>query len=234
MDLGDRMKRYENAYKIRFPDRLPVIVRLDGKAFHTLTNQCEKPFDEKLLKIFNVVTRYLVSEMQGAVFAYTQSDEISILLYPWKTNESQAWFDNEMTKINTISASLASAYATQLWSTFFKTDNHLLFDARSFVLPLDEVVNYFIWRQKDWIRNSVQMLGRAHFSHKQLDKKSNVQIKMMLEQKGVIWEQLDLYLQRGRCVYNEPDGGAKIDKEIPIFTEKREFIEKHLYFSDYA
>ena len=234
MELGDRMKQYENAYKVRFTDRLPVIVRLDGKAFHTLTMGCKKPFDDRIIKIFNELTGYLVANIQGAVFAYAQSDEISILLYPWKTNESQAWFDNEMTKINTISASMASAYGTQLWERFLKKDSLVIFDARSFVLPEHEVVNYFIWRQKDWIRNSVQMLGRDNFSQSTMHGKSNEQVKMLLEQKGIVWDELPTYLRRGRCVYNVPAGGAKIDEEIPFFTENREFIEKHFKFDDYA
>ena len=228
--LGDRMKQYENACKIRFTDRLPVIVRLDGKAFHTLTRGCDKPFDEDIIKIFNLISIHLLEVMQGAVFAYTQSDEISILLYPWKKLESQAWFDNEMTKINTISAANASAFGTQLWNDRYQSQNLVLFDSRSVILPESEVANYFIWRQKDWIRNSVQMLGRAHFSQKQMHSKSNEQVKMLLEQSGVMWEDLDLYLQRGRCVYNKPDGGAIIDREIPLFTGNREFIEKHLKF----
>lgn len=230
MNLGERMKRYENVYKMRFTDRMPVIVRLDGKAFHTLTQQCEKPFDERLIKIFNVVTQTLFDEMQGAVFAYTQSDEISVLLYPWKELESQAWFDNEVTKINTISASIASALATQLWGAVFGTDNNLIFDARSFVLPENEVVNYFIWRQKDWIRNSVQMLGRDNFSQKEMHSVSNEMVKEMLEQKGIIWDNLPVYLKRGRCVYSDSNGKTYLDKEIPIFTENRLFIENKFKF----
>lgn len=225
--LGDRMEKYENAYKVRFTDRLPIIVRLDGKAFHTLTHQCEKPFDYKLTKIFNLITLDLFGQMQGSVFAYTQSDEISILLYPWKKLESQAWFDNEMNKINTISASIVSAFATQLWGTAFDTDNRLLFDARSFVLPESEVVNYFIWRQKDWIRNSVQMLGRAHFSQKELHGKTNNDIKTMLDVIGVSWNDLPIYLRYGRAIYKNNEGEDIIDKEIPLFTENRSFIEKH-------
>ena len=150
MKLGDRMKLYENSFKVRFPDRLPVILRLDGKAFHTITKKCEKPFDMKVIEIFNLLSSYLVENIQGAVFAYTQSDEISILLYPWKKQESQAWFDNEMNKINSISAAMASAIGTQLWCDNFSISSlfPVLFDARSFVLPESEVVNYFIWRQK--------------------------------------------------------------------------------------
>ena len=226
MQLGDRMKLYEKSYKIRFTDRLPVILRLDGKAFHSLTRKCEKPFDEKVIKVMDLITVYLVSNIQGAVFSYTQSDEISILLYPWKNNESQAWFDNEMTKINTISAAMASAVGTQFWATAFGINTPVLFDARSFVLPEDEVTNYFIWRQKDWIRNSVQMLGRANFSQKQLHGKSNDQIKLLLEQIGTPWEHLDLYLQRGRCVYRDDEGNEVLDKKIPLFTDDREYIEK--------
>jgi tRNA(His) 5'-end guanylyltransferase len=225
--LGDRMKKYENVYKVRFTDRLPIIVRLDGKAFHTLTHQCEKPFDYKLTNIFNLITLDLFVQMQGSVFAYTQSDEISILLYPWKKLESQAWFDNEMNKINTISASIVSAFATQLWGVAFDTDNRLLFDARSFILPESEVVNYFIWRQKDWIRNSVQMLGRAHFSQKELHGKTNNDVKTMLEAIGVSWNDLPIYLRYGRAIYKNSEGEDIIDKEIPLFTENRSFIEKH-------
>ena len=235
MNLGDRMKEYEISYKTTFTNRLPVIMRLDGKAFHTLTNddRIEKPFDKNLVKILNITFGDLMEEIQGAVFGYTQSDEMSILLYPWKCVESQAWFGNEMNKINSVSAGIASALATQLWNVHFDDCNLVTFDCRSFVLPHSEVVNYFIWRQQDWIRNSVQMLGRQYFSQNELHGCTNDHIKTMLEVKGVLWNELPADLKYGRAFYKNDKGTQLRDDNIPIFTENREFILKH-FSSNYA
>jgi tRNA(His) guanylyltransferase len=142
LTLGGRMKEYyENAYKIVLPWRMPLLLRLDGKSFHTLTRHTEKPFDHNIIESMDETACRLMSDIQGAELAYIQSDEISILLYPWKGQDSQPWFANELQKIVSISAGIASAMFSEHYGEF------AVFDSRAFVLPEYEVVNYFLWRQ---------------------------------------------------------------------------------------
>lgn len=106
--LGDRMKRYENVPKVRLVRRMPVIVRLDGKAFHTFTRGFVKPFDSLLMQTMNDTMKYLCENIQGCVMAYTQSDEITLVLVDYQTLTSDAWFDNSVEKMCSIAASMAT------------------------------------------------------------------------------------------------------------------------------
>ena len=81
--LGDRMKEYETVSDFRLTKRTPVIIRIDGKAFHTYTRGMDKPFDETLNTIMTYVCEELVPNIQGCKLAYSQSDEISLLLTDW-------------------------------------------------------------------------------------------------------------------------------------------------------
>ncbi|MCP4648710.1 MAG: hypothetical protein GY853_01340 [PVC group bacterium] len=234
MSLGNRMKEYyESPFKIKLPMRMPVIVRLDGRAFHTLTQFMVKPFDSGFAIKMNSTAKYLCENIQGAVLSYVQSDEISILLHNYKRLNSQAWFGNELQKIVSISAGLASSYfsinhhAEETETGFIQKP--VQFDSRVFVLPEAEVCNYFIWRQQDWERNSIQMLAQSLYSSQQLHLKKNSDMKEMCFKKGKNWDYLETSLKRGRCIIKTPDLFSwKIDNEIPIFSQKREYIEKEL------
>lgn len=222
-NLGDRMKKnYEEAYKMYLPMRIPVILRLDGKNFHTFTRKMERPFDEGFILSMAELTAFLYKEIQGAVFCYTQSDEISILIHNYRRLTSDSYYANEIQKMVSISAGLASAFMSQRYNQIVS------FDSRAFVLPESEVVNYFIWRQQDATRNSIQMLGRAHYSHKELNKKNTKDIHELLHEKGINWNDLDEYKKRGFAVYKAGDVETHVDLSIPIFTQDREFIQKHL------
>ncbi|MEM4260957.1 MAG: tRNA(His) guanylyltransferase Thg1 family protein, partial [Candidatus Woesearchaeota archaeon] len=150
--IDDRMKRYENVNRYSLIRRTPVIIRLDGKAFHSFTKDLDKPFDEDLHNTFKQTVFYLVSQIQGAVFAYTQSDEISILLRDWDTLTTDAWFDYNIQKMASVSASIVTAKFNMLWH---KSNKIAFFDSRVFNLPKEEVCNYFIWRQQDATKNSI-------------------------------------------------------------------------------
>ncbi len=241
--LGDRMKEYEYAYNIRLPRRLPVIMRLDGRAFHTLTRKAEKPFDPVFIDIMNVAAVKVCEEIQGAQIAYIQSDEISILIHNYKTLESDAWFDNKIQKMVSIGASVASSVFSILANDHtypFEELNLVQFDARVFVLPEQEVCNYFIWRQQDWERNSIQMLAQSLYSHKELHQKNQKDMQEMCFKKGKNWNDLPTNLKRGRCIYKVlayhrlRDASEQIhkiwsiDNDIPIFTQDRHFIDKFL------
>ena len=107
-NLGNRMKNYEHTSRTYLTRRLPVIIRLDGKAFHTFTKGLKKPFDEILIDAMWETAKYLCKSIQGCKIAYVQSDEISLLLTDYDTIESCAWFDNNIQKMVSISASMAT------------------------------------------------------------------------------------------------------------------------------
>jgi len=159
ISIGTRMKNnYEDRYRFKLTRRMPVIIRLDGKAFHTLTRNCQKPFDDLFNNAMIFVMSHLLGEFQGAKCGYQQSDEISILLTDFDALQTEAWFDYNIQKIASVSAGYASAWFT---SHYLNDGEIAVFDSRVFNIPKEEVCNYFIWRQKDWLRNSIQMIGRA-------------------------------------------------------------------------
>ncbi len=225
LGIGLRMKNnYEEAYKIRLPMRMPVILRIDGNCFHQFTRKikAERPFDEGFIKNMAKTAQYLCEQLMGVQIAYIQSDEISILLHNYKKLDSEPWFGNELQKIVSISSGMASAYFTNIYNL------PAVFDSRAFVLPEAEVTNYYHWRQIDATRNSISMLAQSKFSHKQLLNKNREQMQEMMFQKdGTNWNDLATYLKRGFCVIKSNKGWI-IDWDIPIFTQNRDYIEKLL------
>jgi len=224
-NLGSRMKGYEAVSKSKLLRRTPVIIRLDGKAFHTWTRQLSsvdeslnnEPYSGMMHSLMRKTTQYLMDNIQNAVLAYSQSDEISILLNDWKRLTTDQWFDGNIQKITSISASLATASFNQGIDL-----SPALFDSRVFNVPKEEVVNYFVWRQQDATRNSINMLGQFYFSQKQLHGKNVSQVQdMLMESHQQNWNDVDTWKKRGFCVTTNG-----YDKEIPIFTKDREYIER--------
>ena len=278
-DLGTRMKDfYEGIPKTKLMRRTPVIIRIDGKAFHTFTRGFKRPFDEILIKTMQETTKYLCENIQGCVLGYTQSDEISLVLVDYQRFETSAWFDYEIQKMCSIAASMTTMAFNRIFAKNVKeydmewkcgltpqsveiqkahydymdvlnkaVEKGAMFDARVFNIPKEEVTNCIYWRQLDASRNSIQMVGQANFSHKELHCKtcSNIQ-DMLMEQKGINWNDFPTYQKRGTCTikeeyYPELVKGYEncevnaldvrtrwiIDKDIPIFKgEGRNYIEK--------
>lgn len=242
--LGDRMKGYEAIPKTFLMRRTPVIIRIDGRAFHTFT-KCLKqldpvlavtPFSDIMHASMVYTTTKLVESIQNCVLGYTQSDEISLLLRDWDQHETQQWFGGNVQKITSISASIATAAFNMVFSRF-KTPAEFKdlaqFDARVYNVPKDEVTNYMIWRQQDASRNSVQMLGHFHFTQKEMHAKNNIEVQdMLMLQKGINWNDMPTWAKRGMCVNRlsdvEEGGKIVVDEEIPIFTQDRTYIERQL------
>lgn len=220
LSIGDRMKAYESVSAWTLPRRIPVIIRLDGRAFHTVTRKrFGKSWSMEFVEQMIETAKTVIADIQGCDFCYCQSDEISFLLTDYKTIRTDAWFGYDVRKMISISASLAASVFSRLY------DKSICFDSRCFSLPQDEVVNYFIWRQIDQFRNSVQMAGREYFSHKQLQNKSCNQIQEMLfQEKHINFNDYSVVRKRGFCIIDD-----KIDYDVPIFTQNREYIEKHIY-----
>jgi tRNA(His) 5'-end guanylyltransferase len=181
---------------------MPVILRLDGKAFHTFTSGMNKPFDRHLIYFMQETTKYLLENIQNAVLGYTQSDEISILLMNYNKFDTESWFDNNLQKMVSVSAAMASSFFTYKYN---KADEHdmdkqyvtspkfIQFDSRAFVLPEAEVNNYFISRQNDCQRNSIQMVAQSLYSHKSLQKLSCPQLIEKIERDENITKKYDNY-----------------------------------------
>jgi len=224
--LGDRMKQYERNHKYYLIKKVPVIVRIDGRAFHSL--KLDKPYDLNFYEVMKVVAKGLLEQVQNCKLAYSQSDEISLLLFDNAGPRTECFFDNNIQKIVSITASIAAARFNKTcyyndWWPLPKTKD-IVFDSRVFNMPIHEVENYFIWRQQDATRNSIQMLGRAHFSHKELHKKNVNDIQdMLMLQKDINWNDTQTYFKRGWCITKNG-----LDEEIPIFTQDRNYIRKHL------
>ncbi len=280
-ELGKRMKEfYEQVPKTRLIRRTPVAIRVDGKAFHSFTRGFQKPFDEVLVKSMQDTMKYLCENVQGCVLGYTQSDEITLILVDYKKLTSSAFFDYEVQKICSVVASMATLefnrkfehYSFEWWSekhsdpnfdekygsvykAYLKSkDIGAMFDARCFNIPKEEVCNLIYWRQLDATRNSIQMVGQANFSHKELQNKSCNQIQdMLMLERGINWNDLPTYQKRGSCCIksevtatfaNEDNEGNVvtgaierphwfIDNNIPIFRgEDREYIDKLIRFDD--
>lgn len=185
--LAQRIKRYEAASSYTLTPRSCLFIRVDGKAFHTFTRGCDRPFDQEIMDCMAYAMRCTADEMQGFKLAYTQSDECTFVLTDFDTHQTQGWFGYELNKIVSISASLFTAWFNDMWARGHERGDVALFDSRAFIVPLDDAPNVFVWRQQDWHRNSVQMLARAHYSHKQLLGLSVPSMHEMLHEKGINW-----------------------------------------------
>lgn len=270
--LGARMKEYENVSRNFLTRRVPAIIRLDGKAFHTFTKGMEKPFDIVLTKTMQETMRYLCENIQGCVLGYTQSDEITLVLTDYATIWTDPWFGYNVQKMVSVSAAMATlAFNTQfrnitgqfpiseaeqerayqlgadeisrLMSVYISRRDKALFDSRAFSIPKEEVCNCLIWRQQDAIRNSIESVGQAFFSQRELHRKTCNDIQKMLSERGIDWNDFPSDNKRGSCCikqqYEETITDPRnpnqqitvrrnkwtVDHEIPIFTQNRAYIE---------
>lgn len=239
--LGDRMKKYEYVTRTYLTPRTPAIIRIDGKAFHTFTKGFVKPFDEVFSKSMQDTMKFLCKNIQGCVLGYTQSDEITLVLIDYKELDSQGWFDYNIQKMCSVSASMATlafndvfkcyavAYArskTELSGDEITTDKKKLidiynqamlqgamFDARVFNIPREEVTNCVLWRQNDATRNSIQMVGYSNFSQKEMQNKSCNEVQdMLMLQKGINWNDFPAKYKRGSCCIRVPVDGTEYSK----------------------
>lgn len=271
--LGDRMKAYENISRIYLTKRSPVIIRIDGKAFHTFTRGFAKPFDKFFMTAMQETAKHLCKEIVGCKLAYVQSDEISLLLTDYDTIGTQPWFENNLQKLVSVSASIATlafnrafysltrdlsdkyAYHAvtmrDLWGE--RTEKNFdayssaysrgaTFDTRAFILPKEEVCNYFIWRQQDATRNSILSVAQSVLSHKEMQGKKCTELQdILFTQKGINWNHFPTAEKRGACIVKTTvnKNGAErrewvVDPDIPVFTQDKKYIDKFVYLNSEA
>jgi tRNA(His) 5'-end guanylyltransferase len=221
LDIGNRMKAYEAVSAYSLTKRLPVIVRVDGRAFHTITRKrFGKNWSKEFVEQMEFVAKAVAEDIQGCNFAYSQSDEISFLLTDYKTIKTSPYFDYDLRKVISIVASLVASNFSIIYG------KPVAFDGRAFTLPHDEVANYYVWRQIDATRNAVQMAGREYFSHKELLNLSCAGIQEKLfQEEGINFNDYPAVRKRGFCIVNR-----EIEEFIPVFSKDRNFVEKFVYF----
>ena len=197
--LGDRIKNYESIYERYFLPKTSIIIRVDGKSFHTKTKEwgCKRPFDQQLITCMFESAKQVAKEMQGCRALYAQSDEVTFVLTDDTTLESQQWFGGRQNKIESVTAAMMTAYFNRNWLLIKDLDikfdkdianyNPAIFDARAFQCPKDDVANVFLWRVKDWERNSLNMYCEQFFSHKELQGQGRADRHEMLYKIGHNW-----------------------------------------------
>ena len=267
--LSDRMKgAYENRYRNYLPENFPVIIRLDGAHFHSFCRGMKKPFGPIFVKTMQQTMLKLCEIIPNVKFGYVESDEISLVMIQSERN-SQPWFDNNIQKIVSTSAALCTLWFNNYfaentiidttldifnmnqdsydWKMVRKGKEMPTFDSRVFVVPTFEVHNYFVWRQQDCTRNSIQAVAQSLYSQKELHgiNTTKLQDKMFTE-KGVNWNDYTTVEKRGTCAYRIPttvigkDGQETIrykwilDYEMPILTseEGKDFISQKVFTNE--
>ncbi len=252
--LGDRIKNfYENITRIFISHRTYTLIRVDGRAFHTLTKGLARPFDIDFMNEMDETAKYLCRHISGAKFAFVQSDEISILVTDFDELTTQAWFNNNLQKMCSISASMATRAFNETrmkkhlkivedirrpdeYYINFKDVKWAEFDSRIFQIShKSEVANYFVWRQQDTIRNSVQSVAQFMFSQKELQRKNVTKLKEMILEKGSNWEDYDDKCKYGRLIvleeFEKTPGLVRTQwVSIPakVFTQDREYINSKI------
>jgi tRNA(His) 5'-end guanylyltransferase len=219
--LGDRMKAYERPYRQLLPRRTYTIIRVDGRAFHSLLKHAKRPYDADVMACMDYVALSLCEEVQGARLAFVQSDEVSVLLTDFESTGTQPWFGGVLAKMVSVSASIATLEFNDFAGDLgLDLPDLAQFDSRVFTVPDPvEVANSFIWRQQDATRNSILMAGQSVFSRKELQGKNTNEIQEMLwQQHGINWNDYPEGFKRGRvCIRQEdaPTGWAVV--AAPVF-----------------
>lgn len=218
MDIATRMKSYER------DERLPkgtAIIRVDGKGFHTWTKAIEakKPFDGVVHKCMTYATQSVAGHMQGFKLAYTQSDESTFLLANLGEREG-AWFDYKVQKLASVTASLFTEAFNKEYQYYCLVGGYreipATFDARAFSIPIGDAANSFVWRQQDWNRNSIQMLGHHHFSHSRMQGLGVGQVRFLLkEELGVDWFCLEDWQKFGTFVMPDEETQS-LTSSVPL------------------
>lgn len=227
-----QMKSFEQEFRQHIPAKSYAVIRVDGRAFHTLTRGMKKPFDLDFMAAMDAAAVALCEEIQGAQFAYVQSDEISVLVTDFGSNEQQ-WFGGELPKWLSISASVATwAFARHNMDW---TWGQALFDSRVITVPdRHAAINYFLWRQADCARNAIQAVGQAHLTKTQMHKANLSSVEFMLDEIGVYMGQYPATARMGRIITRLP-----VEQDV-TFTHGRtgevhtETVTRHFWQADPA
>lgn len=257
ISLHDRMTQYYESvtHSRTLTRRMPVIIRCDMECGKAFTSKLKKPWDDIFSNAMQNALIEMANKIQGCVLGYTASDEISLLLLDYQELNTDAWFGYNVDKLVSSSASMATIffyknfvkgallYENSLSESERVSDSNYLavlndkvqkspiFDARAFNIPKEEVANYFLDRQRYTEKNSISMLARHYFSHKEIDGKNGSQMKdMLVKECNVNWDNFPVVYKYG--VFCKKDGLFCIDKNSPIVSQNRDYIESLVFVGE--
>lgn len=221
-DFGDRVKLYEGIEADqRFIPLLPIVVRLDGRSFSSYTSKMTRPYDTRMITAMVDTTKALVEET-GAVIGYTQSDEITLVLYS-SSIDSQVWFDGKKFKIISCAASFCSNefYKRICERMPDKVGSQPTFDCRAFNVPNKvEAANAVLWREMDATKNAISMAARHYYSHAELEGKNGKEKQEMLFVKGVNFDKYPPHFKRGTFIQRRTIRRRFTDEELQFLPQK--------------
>ena len=199
-NFGNRMKEFEGLEAARMAcPLLPIMIRLDGKGFSKWTKGLKRPFDADLSNVMIGTALHLAEELNASC-AYTQSDEISLVLYS-DNYSKETIFNGKFQKLVSVSASIATAHFNNTARKIWPDKPLALFDSRAWTVPTKgEAANAFLWRQQDATKNSISMAARHYYSHKELQGKKGSEMQEMLFQKGVNWNDYPDFFKSGTFI----------------------------------
>jgi len=222
--LGDRMKLYESAEAgRRLMPLVPVLARIDGRAFHSFTRGMERPFDPAFSAAMRDTTIALVRET-GACMGYTQSDEITLAWHA-TDRKSQIWFDGRVAKMTSQLAAQATLIFYRLIAERMPSyaDRMPTFDARVWNVPnRAEGANVFLWREWDATKNSISMAASAYYSHKALMGLNSMQKHDALHAVGINWNDYPAFFKRGTYVQRRVESIPFSAEELASLPAKHE------------
>ena len=244
--LADRMNYYRGLTDYKLMPKSYVLVFLDGRSFsHNIKNKFEKPFDDRFINAMNETAKYLCQNVSGCKMAYTQSDEISLVITDFDETNTESFFGFRLTKMLSIIAALATAKFNQIMTDYrlaemadcpasagdilqmcrdTVTDGPLYqFDCKCWNVPTyNDVFAWFLYRQIDCIRNSKQQTAQTWLSHKQLEHlDTDKQIELLEAEKGISWESFDDGKKYGRFIYKE-------QFELPVENKQPNMNETYI------
>jgi len=231
MELSDRMKAYEKSADGVLMPRTPVMIRVDGRCFHTYCKRFQHPYDLRIHEALCEAAKSAMQSIMGAEIAFIQSDEISIFVKNYRTFESENWFAGRTQKIASVTASIVTAaFNSEILKVVdgaLSPVSNATFDARVFNVPTEDVGNYFVWRSRDAIKNAISMFASSQLSHKEL---MNVTTKERLEIISEIpaWQAAPLWFKYGTCRtpslwWETPlTVGSEVMKKILEIVDERE------------
>lgn len=227
--LHDRMKGYEGINQISLMGKAFHVLRLDGRSFSAFTANLNKPFDVGFSEDMNRTAFELIKEVDGSIISFVCSDEISVIFSNLKNYDSELWFGGNLQKIVSTSAAIASSVFNIFRRERDADSRMATFDARVFTVPSEqEAHNCLLWRQQDATRNSISMLARSLYSHKEIINKNGSELQEMIFQKGLNWNDLDTGIKRGRIVVKRKKAdeirGTWVIEEPPIFSQDKEYL----------